>query len=138
MAERNVVNGETRAGQASGDEVIAREKWGQFFRDFTQQHRGWLVTVEEQGDGNRKRVVVEDQPLQALSYEMDGDRIDVRVVVGNNSGESLAHLVNDARSIHLLLDRQRAHEGLRIRSPQGVTNVRFRSPARPDTVNGLP
>ncbi len=125
-------------GLAAGEKTIAREEWAGFCEIFTQQHEGWLVTVEEQDGNHQKRVIAQDRPLQALSYEGDGDRIDVRVVVGTGSSEDLGHVVSDARSMHLQFDDRGAHEGLRISSPQGVTNVRFRTPALPDTVNGLP
>jgi hypothetical protein len=137
MTERNMADMGAQKGQVSEDRTITREEWGQFCKNFTLQHEGWLVTVEEQ-DGNQRRVIAQDQPLQALSYQMDGDRLDVRVVIGRDSSENLAHVVKDAKSIHLQFDEQGAHERLRIRSPQGVTNVRFRSPALPDTVDGLP
>jgi hypothetical protein len=53
----------------------------------------------------------------------------VRIVLGDEANETLAHNVTNVESLHLESDEEGADEGLRIVSAQGMTMLRFRSPA---------
>ncbi len=114
----------------SGSQRIIRDDIGDFCEGLTQQYRGWLVGVMNQGEDGQWRVVADEQPLQALSYQEDGKYFDIRVVLGSDYGENFAHVIHDVRSIDFREDGSGAPEDMRIGSASGTTSLRFRSPSR--------
>jgi hypothetical protein len=78
-----------------------------------------------------------DVPLQGVSVSSPS-ATGVAVAVGGDSGH-LTHQVQDVVSVALELAGGRAERALIIHSGDGTTtSVHFRSPMRPDEVDGLP
>lgn len=114
-----------------GEKGIAREEWAQFCKNFTQQHEGWLVTVEQEGPGGQNQTVMRDEPLQELSYQEDNGGIDLRFVAGKQDINSIAHVVDKVESLRLQYGPGDADQALNIRAANGKTVVRFRRPILP-------
>lgn len=121
----------TREQEQRGEKGIAREEWAQFCKNFTQQHEGWLVTIEQEDPKGQNQTVLRDEPLQELSYQEDHGGIDLRFVVGKQDINSIAHVVDKVESMRLQYGPGDADQALNIRSADGTTVVRFRSPLLP-------
>lgn len=122
---------EATSGAARGGE-IARSQWEDFCETFSQQHAGWRVTLETDELGGSHRTVAEDLPLMELSSETRGGGFALRVVMGKNITETLAHNIENVQSMRLQTNDAGAHEGLQVRAAAGTTTLRFSTPATPD------
>ena len=124
---------------------INKEQWPEHCESFGLQHHGWLVTVrrvttadlEEDRDtaiAAAEPLAVE-QPLQAVAAQQNGHTT-LTVSVGEG-GDAQTFEVRKVRRVW----RERAdgaHQGLRIDSDTGTSLlVEFRSPARPEALDGL-
>jgi hypothetical protein len=126
MNDRNMNDMGDRQGSAAGRKSYLCDDLGGFFEDFTEAFEGRQVAVEERTPDGQRRVIADQQPLEALSYQVDNDSFDVRIVLGNNSGESFAHVVPDVRRIDYDAEDNGSAEALHIQSVSGLTDLRFR------------
>lgn len=129
MSERDMDDMDARKSVTSENRPILRDEVGEFCETFTQQYRGWLVAVVDQGQDHQWHVVADEQPLQALSYQVGDGHFDIRIVLGSNGSESFAHTVSDVQTIDLRIDGNGTADELTIGSANGITAVRLRSPA---------
>jgi hypothetical protein len=115
---------------------IPRDGWKDELDSFSRQHEGWIVSVETRtGDGS-VAVQAHDAPLRGVSLASpSGDA--VAVSVGAVDGV-LTHEVCDATALKLELTKDGAERALVIDSGDGsTTTVQFRSPMRPEDVDGV-
>jgi hypothetical protein len=125
MNDRNTDVGVGQGG-AGGSRSYLCDELGAFFEDFTETFEGRRVAVMQQGQDTQWRVIADEQPLQALSYQVDDDSFDVRVVLGRDAGETFAHVVPDVRRIDFEPQGNGAAEQVRLQSSSGLTDLRFR------------
>ncbi len=115
---------------------IPRGEWLSFLDSFSRQHEGWLVTLEvPQGQG-RGGVEAENLKLEGLTPEHSEGHDRISIALGQQPDDHLTHFVSDP--IRLLFQETSGggQAGLRIEAADGsVTVVRFRGPARPDTLD---
>lgn len=115
---------------------IPPDAWTRFCRDFTLQHRGWLATVVLRMGGH-SALIVRDGVFEGLSVEQDGPHSTLILSMGRGA-EHLTHRVPAPRSLALEMTEGGAHTGLSITAEDNaVTTVGFRTPARPDTLDGV-
>lgn len=126
MNDRNMGDMSGRGSNAGESKTYLCDELGAFFEDFTEAFEGRRVAVQERGRDGQQRVIADEQPLQALSYQVDNDSFDVRIVLGSNAGESFAHVVPDVRRIDFESQDNGAASELRLESSNGLTDVRFR------------
>ena len=126
MNDRNMDYRSRREGSAGGSKSYLCDDLSGFFEDFTETFEGRQVAVEERTREGQRRVIADQQPLEALSYEVDNDSFAVRIVLGNNSGETFAHVVPDVRRIDYDAEDNGSAEALHIQSANGLTDLRFR------------
>jgi len=124
---------------------INKEQWPEHCESFALQHHGWLVNVRRvttadlEEDHDAAIAVAEplavEQPLQTVSVRQNGH---ATLTVSVGEGDKLQTF--EVRKVHRLW-RERAdgaHQGLRIDSDTGTSLlVEFRSPARPEELDGL-
>src|SRR5262245_44379861 len=112
---------------------IRRSEWSEFFRRFSDQHRGWLVTVELLAPA-AGRIQASGVPLDQIALH-EGERVSVRL-----GGESPAEKTLPAPE-HVRVERtpHGADTMLSIESESGaILLLRFHSPMLPHEVDGLP
>ena len=125
-------------------EIVPSEQWQTFCEAFSRSHRGWLVRLWEfptasleAGTADAHDITVRDRELQELATRPSGQHIDllIRLRDGNAPSEkSIQHIL----SIMQERDTEGRVSGLRIDSADAQsTLLRFRVPARPETVDGL-
>ncbi|HZQ10932.1 MAG TPA: DUF5335 family protein [Anaerolineae bacterium] len=117
---------------------IPRNEWESFLNAFSLQHDSWLVTVKVLNQELGVQVEAEDVPLRGISAELNKDRENtISIYLGNPQMEHATHIINNPTHVRLE-SRGAAHEALDIESEDGTkTIVRFRVPARPETVDGV-
>jgi hypothetical protein len=126
---------------------ISREQWQNFCDPFTRSHHGWLVTLgrirsdvlkqDSQAADTRLEVLVDKAIFQEITPEDRGDHLELLISLGEKT-QHLTHRVVKPERIFFEETGEGAHAGLRIDSADGQTTLlRFRTPARPETLDGL-
>jgi hypothetical protein len=116
--------------QSMPTEKIDAGSWAAFLEGFAAQHRGWLITVEQSGD---RRVIIGEEPL--LDVRLDDGSIEISA--GRDDRDRVSHRVEGVTD--LLVDRVGADAiaALRIVTPSGETEIRFRITISPELVDGM-
>ena len=118
---------------------IAPEEWREFFESFNGQHEGWLVEVERfeefldesvethHRDGALRGVQLEDPPDGSIALAVDDKQ----------SGHLETESIESPQRIFLEQTEDDVDAGLEIDGAQSCLILRFRSPMRPDMVDGM-
>jgi hypothetical protein len=116
---------------------IPRDRWRDELDSFSRQHEGWIVRVEVTGSDGRQRTEARDLPLQGVSADSQ-DASRVAIMVGQKPAGHVTHEVADPVDIVIEQTDAGAERALRIRAADGsTTTVEFRSPMRPEQVDGI-
>jgi hypothetical protein len=116
---------------------IPRDSWRGELDSFSRQHEGWIVSITTRHPDGQVAVAAHDLPLQGVSPASPQSR-DIAIVVGH-SRSHMTHEVHDPTALKLDLTDDQAERALIIDSHDGTTTtVEFRSPMRPEAVDGLP
>ena len=116
---------------------IPRESWRAELDSFTRQHQGWLVSLTIRQPRGQEAIEARDLPLQGIS-PTSPQSDDIAIVIGDRISH-ITHEVHNPTSIDLDLTSDGVQRALVIRGEDGTTaSVEFRSPMRPEEVDGLP
>jgi len=82
---------------------------------------------------------VRDKPLSGISEDRRRDGVaSISISAGERPEDHVTHVISRPSRVALELTDEGAHKGLRIESEDGETSlVLFRSPALPETLDGL-
>jgi hypothetical protein len=118
---------------------IPREDWVTILDSFSRQHEGWLVNVEVVTDGLGAHREIREKSLIGVSADLKSRGTDtISIITGDRSDDHVNHIINRPVRVALEETEEGAHKGLRIDAENGQTTLlRFRSPALPETVDGL-
>jgi len=118
---------------------IPREDWVTFLDSFSRQHERWLVNVEVVTDGLGAHREIREKRLVGVSADLKRRGMDtISIIAGDKSDDHVNHIINRPTRLALEETEEGAHKGLRIESEDGQTTLlRFRSPALPETVDGV-
>jgi hypothetical protein len=116
---------------------IPRESWRDELDSFSRQHEGWLVSVTSTQPDGDDGVEAHDVPLQGVSPA--SPRLErIAIIVGRGSGH-ITHEVHHPTRLARDLTAEGATRSLLIEGEDGTTTrVEFRSPMRPEDVDGVP
>ena len=118
--------------------VIPRERWREELDSFSQSHDGWIVRVAVTPPGGEPRIETRESPLQGVTAAFDHDAA-IAVSVGSGPDVHTTHEVKHPIEVALEETDAAAVTALVIRSADGTrTTVEFRSPMRPEEVDGMP
>src|SRR5437763_9328126 len=116
---------------------IPRESWRDELDSFSRQHEGWIVSLTVKQPGGDRATEAHDLPLQGVSPASPHSN-DIAITVGAGS-KHLTHEVHNPTGLALDLTEEGAKRALLIHGRDGTTtSVEFRSPMRPEEVDGLP
>jgi uncharacterized protein DUF5335 len=112
--------------------------WNTFLDVFSQQHEGWLVTVEDiPAGGGGPRVEARDLPLQGVFTNPHEQSISI--ALGRAPDEHLTHTVRNPERIVVEQSESGADQGLTIERQSGrATRLKFKTAVRPEEVDGMP
>jgi hypothetical protein len=118
---------------------IPREDWVTILDSFSRQHEGWLVNVEVVTDGLGAHREIREKSLIGVSADLKSRGTDtISIITGDRSDDHVNHIISRPVRVALEETEEGAHKGLRIDAENGQTTLlRFRSPALPETVDGL-
>jgi hypothetical protein len=122
-------------------EMVTREippgEWPEFFDAFTRRHEGWLVTVELFGELGAQ-VEANERPLKGIFTEGKTGSPAIEILTGSGPADSLTHVIAHPTRVQVEETPEGAESALQIESKdEGITLVRFRSTALPETVDGV-
>lgn len=133
MSERKQENFNKAPGQE-----IPRGEWLSFLDGFSRQHEGWLVTLEVAEGQGRSEVEAENLKLEGVTPEHSEDHDRISIALGKAPDDHLTHFVSDPIRVMFLETKTGEHAGLQIEAADGSrTVVRFRGPAKPETLNDV-
>ena len=125
-------------------ETIPSEQWQDFCQTFSRAHRGWLIRMWvanpaslQAGASENTGMMIRDLALHEIAAETRGDRTDL-VILARDQDSHVDHPIREIVSIMLERDAEGTETGLLIESADArSTLLRFRAPARPETLDGL-
>jgi hypothetical protein len=125
-------------------EIVPSEQWQAFCATFSRSHRGWLVRLWEfhtanleAGSADTHEIAVRDLELLEITTEQRQQHIDLRILL-RDADKQVEKVIEYILSIMQERDTDGTVNGLRIDSAdERSTLLRFRVPARPETVDGL-
>jgi uncharacterized protein DUF5335 len=118
---------------------IAHEEWVTFFDGFSQQHQGWLVTIEVLDPDLGAQVEAQELELRGITADSkESVRSSISINVGRTPWEHVTHTISDPSHVRLKQTEEGANEALEIESAGGtITLVHFRSAVLPEMVDGV-
>jgi hypothetical protein len=128
---------------APAREEIARSHWESFGPAFTDQHRGWLVSALRRSPEGTVHLLWREAALEKVAIETRTSP--ARLVCVAHTREraqgpaTVVSLTSDGpERVHALFTEEGAHAGVSVETADGgVTELRFRVAAHPDSVDGL-
>ncbi len=117
---------------------IPRDEWTTFFDTFTQQHEGWLASLEVFAPDIGAQQEARDLPLEGISTTAkDSESQTIAISLGKNPGDHITHTIAAPTRLWLEQTSQLANAALEIESADEVkTLLRFRSPLLAEMVDG--
>ena len=109
--------------------------WPSELDGFTRQREGWIVTIRVLSTDGTSRIVARDLPLRGVSVAGTG-RHDLVVTVGG-AADRVAHQIPRATSVAIDETSDRVPRALILNAADGTTSIEFRSPMRPEEVDGF-
>src|SRR4051812_9845341 len=117
--------------------IVDRHDWREELDRFSRQHDGWIVSVRTQPADGTVTVAAHDVSLRGVS-RASPESDDIAITVGGEGGQ-LTHEIRGAVAIHIDVTPEEAERALTVRSDDGTTTtIEFRSPMRPEDVDGWP
>ncbi len=118
---------------------IPRKEWEGFFNTFSQQHAGWLVTIEILDANLGTQIQAQDWPLVGISTTTnpkDG-HTGIAIDIGTTGDAHLTHMIENPMHVKVTQLDHGADEALEIESRDaGRTLVRFRLAMPSEMLNG--
>ncbi len=118
---------------------IARRHWLRFCDHYSRQHRGWLVSLEIQDPAklaSPPQLMTGELTFQGIALQDHGQIPELLVTLGR-AEEIFTHRVVQPTRIAALETGDGLHEGMLIQDENhGQLKIRFRAPARPESLNG--
>ena len=120
-----------------GLRVIERRDWSEFARGFSRRYEGWLISVAvERGAGDR-HFVARDVPLRGVVAESNGDVSSMMVFTGDTTPH-MTHFIDHPLSMTVDETADGVENALTIlNSDESRTTIQFRSPMRPELIDGI-
>ena len=117
---------------------IPHEAWTARLNEFTNVHEGWLVSLDVLSPDIGAQPELENVPLLGVSVDHIDDDDSIVISIGRSATDHLTHVVHAVTRIDVEQTDNGADAALQVKSVDGTkTILRFRSPALPETVDGL-
>jgi uncharacterized protein DUF5335 len=116
---------------------IDRQQWPAFVDAFSRRHGGWLISVGVENTGTERQYLAHDVPLRGVVAELGDDAGSMMVFTGDTTPH-FAHFVPRPVSLAVEDTEEGAEVELTITDDSGGrTVIEFRSPMRPELVDGI-
>jgi hypothetical protein len=117
--------------------LIDRAEWAEYLDGFSRRHEGWLVSIATKEGPKPRRYVDRDVPLRGVVAELEDD-VSALMVFTGPAAPHTTHFVGHATRLEVAETGEGADAALTITDESGVrTILEFRSPMRPEAVDGI-
>lgn len=117
---------------------IPREEWNAFFRMFSEQHEGWLSSVELLSPEAGHMVEAKELPLQGISLETKGTGApEIVVVAGTTPERHLSHAIRNPIEVWTR-EEDGVVQTVEIRSPDQTTLLQLKMARQPGLTEAHP
>lgn len=117
---------------------VTRDDWTSFFDTFSRQHEGWFASLEVLGDDVGAQREVDELPLEGISVNAGENAESLIISFGKTPEDHVTHTVERPRHVWVNQTVEGAHESLEIEEEDNQKILlRFRSPIRPELVDGI-
>jgi hypothetical protein len=118
---------------------IPRDEWTTFFDTFSQQHEGWIASLEVFSPDAGAQQEARDLPLEGISTTAKDRELEtIAISLGNTPEDHVTHMIAKPTRLWLEQTSQRANAALEIESADEIkTLLRFRSPLPAEMVDGV-
>lgn len=122
-----------------GTQEIPRERWRQFFDEFSKNHEGWIVSLDVLGPVLGAQVEVVGLSLVGISADVKsrGDRIEL--ILGGRPGLNMTRIVDSPKYVWRKSLEMPGTEAIDVVSDDGtITLMRFLHVLQPDPILRYP
>jgi hypothetical protein len=118
---------------------IPRERWVEFFNQFSREHEGQAATLEVLATGSPARQVARSLPLVGISSDDEGSEAhSVSIMLGDAPEKHIDHMIAQPTRVTVTGGGNGRGQQVEIREADGTTSVvRFESPANGNALAAL-
>lgn len=118
---------------------VPHSEWTSFFDTFSKQHEGWLASLQVFGEDFGAQQEALELPFGGISFNAEGVEPQSLIIsFGKDPEDHVSHTVERPRHVWLRETVEGAHDSLEIEEEDNnKTLLRFRSPVRPEFVDGI-
>lgn len=117
---------------------ISRQAWPRAFDEFSAVHEGWLISIDVLAPDLGAQPEVHDLPLVGIVAESREGEGTITISASGSSAAQITHTIHAPTRVWIERTDEGADAALQIESAANTTTiVRFRTPALPETVDGV-
>ena len=114
-------------------------RWPRALAEFSAIHEGWLISVDILAAAIGAQSEVHDLPLVGVVAEPHADGGLITISAARFDGEQITHTIHSPTRVWIERTNEGADAAMQIESAEGITTIlRLKTPARPETVDGMP
>ncbi len=105
---------------------IPRDKWVEFFKDFSHEHENWQVSLSVKGKDSTHKggdTEVRKLPLRDISADVKDKEHTIVVTVGTTGAEMMRHEIEAASTVKVTQTEDGIDSDLQIESKSGETTT---------------
>ena len=105
---------------------VPRDKWVKFFRTFTKNHEGWLISLGVRGREPGHETVdiaARDLPLREIAADLKDNEHTVVITLRAHDDDLLRHVVSNVSRVRLTRTKEGTDSALRIESTNSQTTT---------------
>ena len=117
---------------------IPHEGWSKSLNEFSLMHEGWLISVDVLASAIGAQPEIHELPLVGVVAEAPEKGGTITISAASSSVDQITHTIHSPTRVWLERTEEGADAALAIESAPGTTTIlRFRTPALPETVDGV-
>jgi hypothetical protein len=118
---------------------IQPARWPQVLAEFSAVHEGWLVSVDILAPTLGAQPEVHDLPLVGVVAEPRTNGGTITIAAARPETGQITHTIHSPTRVRIERTNEGADVAMQIESAEGTTTIlRLKTPARPETVDGVP
>ena len=85
---------------------IPKEKWAQFFNDFSKRRFGWETKIEVLQESLGDQILSEGLPLNGVIFEEKSGRSEIEISIGENTEQHQTHNISNPTKVSYLSENE--------------------------------
>jgi hypothetical protein len=118
---------------------IQPARWSRALAEFSALHEGWLISVDILASAIGAQPELHDLPLTGVVAERQKTGDTITISAGRSNESQITHTIHWPTRVWIERTQEGADAAMQIESAEGTTTIlRLKTPARPETVDGMP